>query len=113
MRTDSAPPLSVSLLQTWPARVEPTAAVEPPRENAGAESEDQRQRRDDGAAEKRAPVHTLLAGHLKIELDEAAGRFVQTLTDPNTQEVLRRFPHESQLAFARAIGAYTQALTRR
>lgn len=113
MRTDSAPPLSVSLLQTWPVRVEPTARVEPPRETAGAETEDQRRRRDEGAAEKRPPVHTLLAGRLRIELDEAAGRFVQTLTDPTTQEVLRRFPHESQLAFARASRAYAQALTRR
>jgi len=113
MRTDSAPPLSVSLLQTWPARVEPTASVKPPREPAGAETEDERRRRDEGAADRRAPDRALLAGHLRIELDEAAGRFVQTLTDPSTQEVLRRFPHESQLAFARAIGAYAKALTRR
>lgn len=110
MRTDSAPPLSASMLQTWPARVDPVAAVEPKRESAPPK--DDRRRREDGE-ERRTPERALLAGQLRIELDEAAGRFVQTLTDPTTQEVLRRFPHESQLAFARATRAYSAALTRR
>ncbi|KAF0172238.1 MAG: flagellar protein FlaG [Hyphomonadaceae bacterium] len=52
---------------------------------------------------------SLIAGHLRIELDRDAGRFVQTLTDSETNEILRRFPNESQLAFARAIGAYMNA----
>lgn len=110
MRTESAPPLTVSMLQTWPARVQPTEAVEPKKDSAPPEDDG---RNRDNAEKRRAPERILLAGRLRIELDEAAGRFVQTLTDPTTQEVLRRFPHESQLAFARASRAYTQALTRR
>ena len=112
MRTDIAPPLSVSLLQTWPARVE-TAAPAAPKREGETTTPDAAKRREEAPAERRAPDRALLAGRLRIEPDEAAGRFVQTLTDPNTQEVLRRFPHESQLAFARASRAYAEALTRR
>jgi uncharacterized FlaG/YvyC family protein len=110
MRPDTAPPLSASMLQTWPARVEPTARIEPKKE--AAPTEDDGRRRDDDD-KRRTPERALVAGHLRIELDEQAGRFVQTLSDPITHEVLRRFPHESQLAFARATRAYAAALTRR
>ena len=108
MRTDRAPPLSVSLLQVWPARAV-TSPVEPKRKSAESGYEDARKRRDDAAAEQRARERPLIVGHLRIELDEEAGRFVQTLTDPATNEILRRFPHESQLAFSSAIRAYEMA----
>jgi len=55
---------------------------------------------------RRAP---LIANDLMIELDKEAGRFVLTLTDPGSSEVLRRFPQESQLAYARAVSAYLSA----
>lgn len=111
MRTDIAPPLSVSLLQTWPARVDPTTSVQPTRASARPEDDPGNPRKD---GEDRPPAERMLvAGQLRIELDEEAGRFVQTLTDPVTKEVLRRFPNESQLAFARATRAYAQALSRR
>lgn len=110
MRTDSAPPLSVSLLQTWPAKVEPTSDVAAGSRSADRENEDQRRRRD--ADERRTHDRPLLAGRLRIELDAEAGRFVQTLTDPVTHEVIRQFPHDSQLAFARAARAYAKAMRR-
>lgn len=107
MRMDIAPPLSVSMLQTWPARVEPTTEPQGARESED-KRDDARRRRED-AADRRASSRPLIAGHLRIELDAEAGRFVQTLTDPTTNEILRRFPHESQLAFARATRAYADA----
>lgn len=48
---------------------------------------------------------------LVVQLDADAGRFIQTLTDPQTNETLRRFPSESQLAYARAVMAYLRALS--
>lgn len=106
MRTDVAPPLSVSLLQTWPARYEPPPASESKSKDQDTPHDDAQKRREAAAAAEQRP---LLAGNLRIELDQDAGRFVQTLTDPATNEVLRRFPHESQLAFARAVRAYERA----
>ncbi|MGQ0532558.1 MAG: hypothetical protein ACT4OF_07690 [Caulobacteraceae bacterium] len=44
-----------------------------------------------------------------VRLDEDAQRFVQTLTDANTAETLRRYPSESQLAYSRAVMAYLRA----
>ncbi len=115
MRTDVAPPLSVSLLQVWPARVDVSTSSGPKGKSADSNEDDARKRRDAAAMERRAqPVlQPLIAGHLRIELDEEAGRFVQTLTDPTTNEILRRFPHESQLAFARATRAYAMAQFRK
>lgn len=47
--------------------------------------------------------------NLQVSLDGNAQRFVQTLTDANTGETLRRYPSESQLAYARAVMAYLRA----
>lgn len=106
MRTDVAPSLSVALLQTWPGRVpDPSTS---PRTAADLNSEDQSARRKE-AAEKRAKDSIPMSGHLRIERDEASGLYVQTLFDPATNEVLRQFPHESRLAFARAARAYVDA----
>jgi uncharacterized FlaG/YvyC family protein len=46
---------------------------------------------------------------LQVSLDENAQRFVQTLTDSSTGEMLRRYPSEAQLAYARAVMAYLRA----
>src|SRR5262249_5114786 len=46
------------------------------------------------------------------DLDQAAGRFVHTLLDSKTQEVLLRYPNEGRLAFSRAVSAYERALAR-
>lgn len=48
---------------------------------------------------------------LLIEIDRAAGRFVNVLLDPRTREVIVQYPSESQLAYSRAIRAYMQALS--
>ncbi len=111
MRTDVAPPLSVSLLQVWPAKVDVSTSSGAKGKSADTKDDDDaRRRRAAAATEQRAQrQHPLIAGHLRIELDEEAGRFVQTLTDATTNEILRRFPHESQLAFARATRAYAMA----
>ena len=48
---------------------------------------------------------------LQVSLDTSAGRFVQVLTDVDTEETLRRYPSEGQLAYSRAVMAYMRALT--
>ena len=48
-----------------------------------------------------------------VRLDEDAQRFVSTLTDSSTSEMLRRYPSESQLAYSRAVMAYLRAQTSR
>lgn len=49
---------------------------------------------------------------LRIEIDALSGRFVQSLLDPTTHEVLAQYPSEDQLAFSRAISAYMKALSK-
>lgn len=44
-----------------------------------------------------------------VWLDPEAQRFVSTLTDTSTSEMLRRYPSESQLAYSRAVMAYLRA----
>jgi len=67
------------------------------------------------AAERRlaefaaAARDAVMPNELQVRLDEAAGRFVQTLTDSSTSEMLRRYPSESQLAYSRAVMAYLRA----
>ena len=47
--------------------------------------------------------------NLRVRLDDNAQRFVQVLTDSSTGEMLRRYPSEAQLAYARAVMAYLRA----
>jgi hypothetical protein len=67
------------------------------------------------AAEQRIAEHAamlradLAPDKLRVSLDPNAGRFVQTLTDVNTAEMLRRYPSEAQLAYSRAVMAYLRA----
>lgn len=67
------------------------------------------------AAERRMAEHQamlradLTPDKLRVSLDPNAGRFVQTLTDANTAEMVRRYPSESQLAYSRAVMAYLRA----
>jgi hypothetical protein len=106
MTIEKTSSISASLLQTWPVRVaqDDRDAYPAKRDSAGASA------KNEEPSVAPVPVQKpLIAGHLRIELDRDAGRFVQTLTDPLTNEIIRRFPHESQLAFARAIGAYMNA----
>lgn len=109
MTIETTSRISVSLLQTWPVRV-----GQDDRDNFHVAEDSSGGKKPAKIDESAAAIVTqaqkpLIAGHLRIELDRDAGRFVQTLTDPVTNEILRRFPNESQLAFARAIGAYMNA----
>lgn len=44
-----------------------------------------------------------------VRIDVQSGRFVQTLLDRSTHEVLLQYPNEGQLSFSRAISAYVRA----
>jgi hypothetical protein len=50
-----------------------------------------------------------LHADVRIELDKAAVRMVQTFVNPETGEELAQFPYENQLAFSRAIVAFERA----
>ncbi len=44
-----------------------------------------------------------------VQLDAASQRFVHTLQDSTTSEMLLKYPSESQLAYSRAVMAYLRA----
>ncbi|MGQ0533307.1 MAG: hypothetical protein ACT4OF_11550 [Caulobacteraceae bacterium] len=68
------------------------------------------------AAERRMAEHAsaqrndLMPDKVAVSLDAQAQRFVSTLTDVNTSEMLRKYPSESQLAYSRAVMAYLRVL---
>jgi uncharacterized FlaG/YvyC family protein len=51
----------------------------------------------------------LAPDQVAIALDAESQRFVSTLTDTSTAEMLRKYPSESQLAYSRAVMAYLRA----
>ncbi|MEZ5959399.1 MAG: hypothetical protein R3C30_03090 [Hyphomonadaceae bacterium] len=51
----------------------------------------------------------LMPDTVAVSLDAESQRFVSTLTDTTTSEMLRRYPSESQLAYSRAVMAYLRA----
>ncbi|MEZ5956550.1 MAG: hypothetical protein R3C27_04975 [Hyphomonadaceae bacterium] len=51
----------------------------------------------------------LMPDKVAVQLDSEAQRFVSTLTDNLTSEMIRRYPSESQLAYSRAVMAYLRA----
>lgn len=67
------------------------------------------------AANRRIAEHAavqrteLMPDKVAVSLDPEAQRFVSTLTDTSTAEMLRRYPSESQLAYSRAVMAYLRA----
>jgi len=67
------------------------------------------------AAKRRIAEHAsvqkteLMPDTVAVSLDAEAQRFVSTLTDNTTAEMLRRYPSESQLAYSRAVMAYLRA----
>lgn len=99
MGIETSAKLTVSLLQTWPVRAD----------TGGAPADFAVPQTPTAAHMLEKAQQSLIAGNLRIELDQEAGRFVQTLTDPATNAVLMRFPYESQLAYSRAISAYMNA----
>ncbi|MGD9981339.1 MAG: hypothetical protein AB7H66_17055 [Hyphomonadaceae bacterium] len=89
-----------------PKAIEPLPALAPaPSEPSPAAAAVDRR-----IAEHQATLQPELApDKLRVSLDTNAGRFVQTLTDIDTAEMLRRYPSESQLAYSRAVMAYLRA----
>ncbi|MEQ1818963.1 MAG: hypothetical protein ABL871_10160 [Terricaulis sp.] len=67
------------------------------------------------AANRRIAEHAaaqrsdLTPGKVAIALDQESQRFISTLTDTSTSEMLRKYPSESQLAYSRAVMAYLRA----
>lgn len=62
------------------------------------------------AEHRAAMADAVTPNALSVRLDESSQRFVQTLTDADTQETLRRYPSEAQLAYSRAVMAYLRTL---
>lgn len=72
----------------------------------GAAAEVAERRIAEHAAElKNEPSQNTVA----IALDPESQRFVATLTNASTSEMLRKYPSESQLAYSRAVMAYLRA----
>lgn len=84
-----------------PLALQPERPAEP-----GPAAQAAEQLLDARKAEARSQV---VPDHLDVRLDEQASRFVQTITDAQTNETKLRFPSEGQLAYARAIKAYLKA----
>ena len=67
------------------------------------------------AAQRRIAEHAavqkteLMPDKVAVSRDPESQRFVATLTDNLTSEMLRRYPNESQLAYSRAVMAYLRA----
>jgi hypothetical protein len=98
-----------------PAPFEPVRiAFEPPRK-AEPKAQAAPGPAAEAAAERRAlqqaeQLSRLDPEKLVVEMDRAAGRFVQMLVDPLTEEVRWRYPSEAQLAYSRAVAAYLRAM---
>lgn len=89
-----------------PKATDPLPAPTPAQSSGPSPATDAAERR---IAEQQTLQAELAPGHLRVSLDASAGRFVQTLTDANTEEMVRRYPSESQLAYSRAVMAYLRA----
>lgn len=95
---DTVAPIQSALdLQAHTARPAPVA---PPPPAAPAE----RGQPETIAAAAPAPTD------VHVDFDREAGRFIQTVTDLTTDQVLRQYPSEAQLAYSRAVAAYMRAL---
>lgn len=96
-----APPKTVDLVpDLMPARA-PALSSEP-----GPAALEAQRRMAEHQAMLRADA---LPDQATIRLDAEAQRFVHTLQDSSTAEMLRKYPSESQLAYSRAVMAYLRA----
>jgi hypothetical protein len=50
---------------------------------------------------------------LVVRVDVEAGRFVNMLVDAESDEVLRKYPSDAQLAFSRAVKSYLRVMSTR
>ena len=93
-----------SIAPTQPAHDAP--AQRAPSSESGPAAEAAKRAIAEYAAAQKAE---LMPGQVAVALDAEAQRFVSTLTDTSTSEMLRRYPSESQLAYSRAVMAYLRA----
>jgi hypothetical protein len=91
-----------------PARAE---AAPPPKSEPKTPSPAAQARAEQIAQQEARAKADLTPGNLTVEIDHAAKRFVQTLTDPSTHEVVWRYPSSTQLAYSRAVAAYLRTMT--
>jgi uncharacterized FlaG/YvyC family protein len=98
MASEILPTTSATLLQIWTARVSEQGATDPAATQAKPAE----------APTETRPTHR---DNVVVEHDKLAGRYVQTFIDVETEKVVRQYPAEAQLAFARALGAYLKLLS--
>ncbi len=96
-----APPKAIDPL---PAPTQAQSQQQSSEANPAAEAAERRV-----AAFEDAQRASMQPGKVLVQLDPDAQRFVATLTDSSTSEMLRRYPSESQLAYSRAVMAYLRA----
>jgi hypothetical protein len=91
-----------------PKAIEPLPASAPAAHSSepGPAAQAAQQRIAEHAAARRTE---LVPDKVAVSLDSQSQRFVSTLTDVNTSEMLRKYPSESQLAYSRAVMAYLRA----
>jgi hypothetical protein len=94
-----APPKAIELSPK--VTTEPAKPIEA---NPAAEAAERRV-----AASEASQRAQMQPGKVEVQLDSDAQRFVATLTDSTTSEMLRKYPSESQLAYSRAVMAYLRA----
>lgn len=84
----------------------PSAQKAPPKPEPSPVAKAGEQRATQHVAALRSKVEP---NKLVVQLDSDAQRFVQTVTDADTKETVRRYPSEAQLAYSRAVMAYLRA----
>jgi len=103
-----AQPLEARLSTVWRVELSTAGQIAEKRETKGPAA----QAADVQVAETREQLRpNLVPGELLVQIDVEAGRFVQTLKDAATAEVVWRYPNEAQLAFSRGVNAYKRAVT--
>lgn len=101
METIKAPQLSAQLLTVWRADAQTQAKADDHKSSVAKPQE------TEAVAPPSAALEPL--PKRRIEIDAESGRFVHSLLDPTTLDVLLRYPNEEQLAFSRGIRAYLEA----
>lgn len=101
-----AQPLEAQLSSVWRVELSTAGQIEEQSKKKGPAAA----AADAQVAERRDQLsRDLVPGELLVQIDVEAGRFVQTLRDAATNEVVWRYPNEAQLAFSRGVNAYKRA----
>ncbi|MCA8885980.1 MAG: hypothetical protein KDA35_05115 [Hyphomonadaceae bacterium] len=93
-----------SIAPSQPAPTPPSLQKATPEPGPAAEAANRRIA--DHAAAQRSE---LVPDKVAVALDQESQRFISTVTDTSTAEMLRKYPSESQLAYSRAVMGYLRA----